>query len=140
MIIQIMNRCKAKSETFRDIAPATAIISISGRYAETPILHRSDWLKGVLYLNFDDEDTLIETRMTEDDAEQICKFLSFIKGKEVKRLIVHCDAGVSRSAAVAAAIMKYLDGSDASIFNNHFYAPNMHCYKMTLNALMELKP
>ena len=50
---------------------------------------------------------------------------------------MHCEAGQSRSAGVAAAIMKYLYNNDTDIFNNRYYKPNMLCYRKVLNAFME---
>lgn len=50
-------------------------------------------------------------------------------------VIVHCDAGISRSAGVAAAILKHTTGDDSSIFENGLYDPNLWCYQKTLAAL-----
>lgn len=51
---------------------------------------------------------------------------------EAKEILVHCTAGKSRSAAVAAALHKVLNGSDAEIFDNKRYSPNMRVYRMVL--------
>lgn len=51
-----------------------------------------------------------------------------------ERVVVHCTAGKSRSAAVAAALMKSIEGDDSPIFNNPRYKPNMRVYRMVLNA------
>jgi len=51
---------------------------------------------------------------------------------EAKQIVVHCTAGKSRSAAVAAALHKVLNGSDAPIFDNKRYSPNMRVYRMVL--------
>jgi len=51
---------------------------------------------------------------------------------EAKEILVHCTAGKSRSAAVAAALEKVLNGSDAPIFDNKRYSPNMRVYRMVL--------
>ncbi len=51
-----------------------------------------------------------------------------------QRVVVHCTAGKSRSAAVAAALMKSIEGDDSPIFNNPRYKPNMRVYRMVLNA------
>ncbi len=51
-----------------------------------------------------------------------------------ERVVVHCTAGKSRSAAVAAALMKAIEGDDGPIFNNPRYKPNMRVYRMVLNA------
>ena len=49
---------------------------------------------------------------------------------EAQRLIVHCDAGLSRSPAVAAAFSKILIGEDAEFFKR--YHPNMKVYRTIL--------
>lgn len=51
---------------------------------------------------------------------------------EAKEILIHCTAGKSRSAAVAAALEKVLNGSDAPIFDNKRYTPNMRVYRMVL--------
>jgi hypothetical protein len=71
--------------------------------------------------------------MTEADAEKIKEFLLEYPNYDI---IVHCDAGVSRSAGVGAAILRWLTGDDDYIFDSGKFFPNMHCYRMTLNALM----
>lgn len=70
--------------------------------------------------------------MTCDDADKIVAFC--LKWLPETDLIVHCEAGVSRSAGVCAAIMKWYERSDTMIFNNPYFRPNMHCYRTVLNA------
>jgi predicted protein tyrosine phosphatase len=50
----------------------------------------------------------------------------------IERFIVHCDAGMCRSPAVAAAIAKVLDGDDTEYFRR--YRPNMRVYRTMLQA------
>ena len=52
-------------------------------------------------------------------------------------MIVHCDAGISRSSGVAAAILKAKTGDDSQIFNNPKYRPNMRCYRIVLDEFMQ---
>jgi predicted protein tyrosine phosphatase len=52
---------------------------------------------------------------------------------EAEDIIVHCTAGKSRSAAIAAALHKVLNGSDEPIFGNKRYTPNMRVYRMVLD-------
>ena len=72
--------------------------------------------------------------MNNDDAQKVC---DFVKANDNVDIIVHCDAGISRSAGVAAAIMKYLTGSDMEIFKNGKYQPNMWCYRKVLSKFYE---
>lgn len=67
-----------------------------------------------------------------EDAQKIVDLID--AHPEAQRVIVHCTAGKSRSAAVAAALMKSIEGDDSPIFNNPRYKPNMRVYRMVLNA------
>jgi predicted protein tyrosine phosphatase len=75
-----------------------------------------------------------ETPMSESDAKTIVD--AFMKYKDrVEQIIVHCDAGYSRSPAVAAALAKALDMSDEVYFSSGQYCPNRHVYRMMMNEL-----
>src|SRR5262249_4949755 len=50
----------------------------------------------------------------------------------IERFIVHCDAGMCRSPAVAAAVAKVLLGDDAAYFRR--YRPNMRGYRIMLET------
>lgn len=75
-----------------------------------------------------------ETPMSESDAKTIVD--AFMKYKDrVEQIIVHCDAGYSRSPAVAAALAKALGMSDEVYFSSGQYCPNRHVYRMMMNEL-----
>jgi len=67
------------------------------------------------------------------DARLVKRLLKLYPDTDV---IVHCDAGISRSAGVAAAILKAKTGDDTQIFNNYKYRPNMRCYRVVLDELV----
>lgn len=71
--------------------------------------------------------------ITEEDAEDIYKFVMKIRDMDIDQLIVHCNLGISRSSAVAAAISKALTGSDEEFFSGKF-VPNMVVYYAVLKA------
>ena len=71
--------------------------------------------------------------MTTNQAKDIHDFVESLP-KEVELLIVHCNAGVSRSAGVAAAILMAKTGSDKEIFEAGTYCPNMYVYYNVLEA------
>lgn len=70
------------------------------------------------------------------EVHSICDFMKDCIEREINRLYVHCDAGISRSAGVAAAISKYFLGSDFKFFNCHL-TPNMLVYRRLLEGLHE---
>lgn len=73
--------------------------------------------------------------MSKNDAARIAGTFAQYNDR-VSQIIVHCDAGYSRSPAVAAALTKALGEDDSSYFG-HGYCPNMHVYRLVLNELAE---
>jgi predicted protein tyrosine phosphatase len=67
--------------------------------------------------------------------EHAMKIWSFVLQHrlDLERIVVHCDAGVSRSPAVGAALARVFNGSDAELFGGR-YRPNMRVYRMLLEA------
>ena len=66
------------------------------------------------------------------EGMDIKKFLE--KQNDFGRIYVCCDSGESRSAAMAAAIMRYYGKSDKEIWTNPHYHPNLLVYKEQLYA------
>lgn len=75
--------------------------------------------------------------MSDEDAGCIVDaLLQYVD--EVSQIIVHCDAGYSRSPAVAAALAKALGKSDEEFFGHDYYI-NKHVYTTFLKQLSERK-
>jgi len=74
-----------------------------------------------------------------EDAKKIVDLVELHKD-EAQSIVVHCTAGKSRSAAVAAALHKILNGSDEPIFSNKRYSPNMRVYRMVLEEWYDRHP
>lgn len=72
-----------------------------------------------------------------DQAEKVVDLV--LAHPEAEWFIVHCDAGISRSSATAAAIMKGLTGDDSKIFKNPRYYPNRRVYRAILEAWYDRK-
>lgn len=135
---QVMNRSGAKRYCHQKHTETTAIISISSWGDEQVLLFQTEEnkIKSIFRIIFDDVGAGEIGCMTREDAAQIANFAKRVANR-VDKIIVHCDAGVSRSAGTCAAIMKYLTGNDNQIFDNKFYKPNMHCYRLVLESLYE---
>lgn len=73
--------------------------------------------------------------ITDEDAIKIKEFITEkVLKSETKLLIIHCRAGQSRSAGVAAAISKVLYGDDSYYFESPQYTVNMTVYTKVLKA------
>lgn len=92
------------------------LVSISDPGKEFPV--PSDQYENTLWVAFDDADT-----KTSDDtvligsgtARSIYRFVSNHVKSGVDNVVVNCEAGMSRSAGVAAALSKIFNGDDSQI-------------------------
>ena len=96
----------------------------------------------ILYLQFDDVETTPDWCLKQDLAERIemlydifdfemaKKIIDFVNVTEPDEIIVHCHAGICRSAAVAAALKKIMYNDDKDIFVSK--VPNMLVYTRIL--------
>jgi predicted protein tyrosine phosphatase len=144
MLIDVRSRSEALK--FLSEEPWAAI-SVSTHPDGFPKLNKCQRVD-LLQLCFDDIDELDrwaqhpmyhkEYRLfNKQDAMQIWNFLELTKEK-IRTLLVHCEAGVSRSPAIAAAINKVLYGTDRGYFTN--YTPNMLVYRTLLETHAEMYP
>lgn len=132
--VLVMSRKEAERYSHGPHYEESAVISISTpdeQYDMNIYGSIYNGIKRILRLSFDDVDNG-SLAMAEGDAASIAEFVE--KNKD-KTIIVHCDAGISRSAGIAAAIMKHYNGDDTPIFNSRLYCPNMLCYRMVLEKL-----
>lgn len=90
--------------------------------------------------NIDEPTLIISISSTDDKLPLIMNFAdTFLQYVDkVSQIIVHCDAGYSRSPAVAAALAKALGESDEEFFG-HDYCINNHVYTTLLKQLSERK-
>lgn len=134
----IMDRIDAKKYSYKKHENKSVIISINSfnsiknnfkRFKENGIL-------SILDLYFDDVFIDCKYSIKEEDIKSIIKFVDFWKDK-ADTLIVHCDAGVSRSSAVAACMKRYLGFDDWDIFKNPNYEPNSLVYNMIMKYIVK---
>lgn len=78
---------------------------------------------------FADPETIV--LMMPEDAREIWSAVQQHRD-HVETILVHCEAGISRSPAVAAAICRALGQDDSSFFRD--YQPNRHVYRLVLQA------
>lgn len=112
------------------------LISITCIGEKHPDLPKDENMIDYLQLNFYDTDDDYPGNFTVKQARQI---LDFVKkyDKQVNMIMCQCDAGISRSSAVAAALSKIYNGFDDHIFNCKYFLPNRLVYKTLLNLYYE---
>lgn len=133
--IEILSRQEMKNYTW-DKSKDYAVISISPPGNEPEWLQLEDHIIGIIKLGFDDVDKKEDglEPLSKIDAAAIVEFCSIVL-PYADRLIVHCDAGISRSAGITAAISKYYFNNDNWVFKKKI--PNMHCYVTVLRKFYQ---
>lgn len=136
--VKVKNKMTAAEQSGYNDRPFV-IISISTPGDNKNEFKRNDSLRDVLYISFDDIEDAREggTMMSRENARDIVNFIVRWHVLGIPEIWVHCDAGISRSAGVAAAIMKFFNNDDTPIFDNPKYCPNMHCYRYILDAFQK---
>jgi len=94
-------------------------------------------LQGISYVFRQYEDLDYECPGRSLSREDAVSFADFLTEQETRidTLYCCCDAGESRSPAVAAAVMRYLGMDDMAIWQNPRYHPNMLVFVMLTDAL-----
>lgn len=112
-------------------------IAINSPDSRTSVLHKD--FEEIIRATFFDIDVAYEeypTVFTRDMATRIinktCAFVEKHVGHPI-HILVHCEAGVSRSAAVAAALSKYFLGHTGNIFK--VKCPNSRVYRIMSEVL-----
>lgn len=153
MSMRITVLSRAEIEKVQSWNVPTAIISITDPSVRGPHESAADikingYVRGILRLNFHDfdpkkhgevsEEVWAESGqtgpriMTKDQAFRIGHFVN-LYAEEVEVFVVHCEAGISRSAGVAAALCNYFQLDDKWCYIYH--RPNAYVRTQVLNAL-----
>lgn len=125
----------------------TAVVSIGNEWYFNPahIITAKEGQPGVKLLHrefFDDEEIGEENVISAEQAEDIARFIRdrvFAPDSCVNRLIIHCEMGKSRSAAVAAATVRWLGEDDMGFFTSNVYHPNKTVYCRMLDAFQHIE-
>lgn len=138
MNIQVLSRRRFEEYANKNHNIPSIVISIHS-IGENPVSLTANQAQNAMILNIlsieaDDVDIVERGGLNSQQAYQISNFVKILYHPSIK-IIVHCGAGQSRSAGVAAAILKYYTNDDSLIFKSPAYTPNMLFYRQTLNAL-----
>ena len=132
MQIKIMNASQANIYTKNEDIQPCRVISITELGDSAELNENNPNISDILRLDFDDVEMGEVGAITNTDAKKIIDFVE--QRKEGEEIVVHCGAGQSRSAGVAAALMKIYNGDDTEVFQNGRYTPNMTCYRKVIDA------
>ena len=148
MNVTVMSRRNAVLYCGQKNSDKSVMTSISDPrmvYDGEPFVSEENGILDILRLSFSDADgegldvygNCVDESdlMTDEDARKVA---AFVEAHRDVYILVHCDAGISRSAGVAAAILKHYTGDDRQVFRSGRHYPNMWCYCKTLNALHAL--
>ena len=94
--------------------------------------------RDILFMEFDDIEFDIANfkAINQFQAREIANFVAKHLKSGIKIIGCQCEAGISRSAAVAAAILKATGSDDTPIMvNSPIYCPNSRVYALVLNEL-----
>lgn len=134
--IRIMSQRRAVRAS-QDFTTRTAIVSITAPGQSLPEFAGNPKIIGIFRMQFWDIDSPIPGRPDfeppkQGDFDGLKEFVDRMVQKRVQLFVVHCAAGISRSAATGAAISDYLH-LHADILHNPNYAPNRLVYRLARN-------
>jgi predicted protein tyrosine phosphatase len=137
MAVKIFVYSRSALDAVRPHEVPHVIISITSHPDDVARLRINEVCRGVLRLSFPDaeEPSDLHTEANLFSQEHAVAIWTFtqLHVSQIERMIVHCDAGVSRSPAVAAALARVLNDDDAEFFGGR-YRPNMRVYRFLLVA------
>ena len=120
---------------------AHIIISIKSPESRGVKIPSNDKRLGTLYLEFHDFDDVslnYPSRIkliSKEDAKEILVFVAYCPVKP-EIVICQCEAGISRSAGIAGALSKIINGDDKAIFRH--YLPNMLVYRTIMKEAYKM--
>lgn len=151
--ILTFNRMHLQLLALKQFEPNVAVISITDH--EAPLVHFVNEPKYLLRTSFNDvgfdefwdsnttlnpeEKDLFEKKyhvISTNQAKEIAAFYHEIITNNVDTIICQCEHGVSRSAAVKAAILEYEAQRGIEVFANKHLSPSKTVFKRVLKALI----
>lgn len=140
MVFKVMSRRELEQFVQQKHDDFYAVISISNTSGDPAMIYdlaiAGSGMMACLPLTFDDVyvGESFGVPMSEQQAKDIISFVKLYFGR-VDYFIVQCEAGQSRSAGVAAALSRWIEGDDWQYFLDPKYTPNSYCYQMIMEAI-----
>jgi len=133
MEIKILNQNEIEKQSHL-IKKSHILISVYSPSGKKAKLRKNPHRLSTLFVVFSDIDKLVnyskDILFTELMAREILNFFEKFKDN-IEMLIINCESGISRSAAIGAALMYIMEKDDKEIFKK--YIPNRFVYRTILN-------
>lgn len=112
-----------------------AWISIAEPFCLAPNPVQNELCRGILRIFCHDIDHPVSNSIlfSEKQAQEVKTFVDSIRD-EISLLCIHCEAGISRSAGLGAAISLWLNGHDSGIGTDPHFFPNKHIQTLALRV------
>ena len=154
MKIIILGREELEELSQNPFPQNTGIISVVDYGAESiKLQHAPDYLLQLSFNNVDSisfdwetgkepneiERITLERKyhmLTDPQAKQIVDFYLSIEN-QISTLICQCECGISRSSAIASAILEYRNKQGIKIFADERYEPNKNVFRKVYKYLIE---
>lgn len=145
MKFYVLSRSDVQQEVIKKFKTFHIHIFITDPEREFPVLVNNNYRVGTCRVKFDDIDTNVDSinkRLPKYfDDQKANKIIDFVDKKltynTVNAIICQCDAGISRSSAVAAALSLLLNGKRSDNWIFKYYRPNMLVYSTLLRVMLE---
>lgn len=141
MKISVYSRSEIEKVKF---SQSHIIISITTVKRDVAQIHENELCVGILRLTFPDlERGNYPDLFSHSQARQIWDFV--LKHSTVDLIAIHCDAGMSRSPAIAAALAERFLGDSSEftepgiLLENRKYFPNRLVYRIMVDAIERIK-
>lgn len=135
--IIVMSEHEAISYAQKATVPS-AIISITTLTADDIRFASNENIRYIFHMHFNDLETdyarhgYVYKAPVAENMKGLKKAVDRIFKMDVEKIIVHCAAGISRSAAVAQAISDYKN-LGYNLWANHRYCPNRLVYRLCMD-------
>jgi hypothetical protein len=91
-------------------------------------------LLALKFADTDDKEDIDDWKCISNTQAKLILDFAFSVKEEVDTIIINCDAGISRSSGIAAALSYIFNGTDSEIWDNPKFFPNKLVYDTILNA------
>jgi len=137
--MRILVRSRESLHHLDETDGAVAVVSISDDASDFPVVPSACDCRDVLRLHFEDIETSFDAfggkppkAFTADQAREVAAFVGRLPG-DIDSLVFQCEAGISRSAGMAAAVARWLGQDDLRFFRDHL--PNRLVYRLMLEQI-----